>query len=168
MKDAHKLGIVVVVVALLLVAAIGMTTFITTTYAQTSLGEPFFLESGKITSQKELGPDKMEVAYSANGTLKGNVEVTNTGDFVSVSRGNNLTYGQGQGIITTSDGSEKANYTFLGVGNVTQEGKPIFNGASAYSTNSTGQLAFLNNILGIFKVEIDETGNFVSTEWQWK
>ena len=168
MKDAHKLGIVVAMVALLFVAAIGMTTFITTTYAQTSPGEPFFLESGKITSQKELGPDKMEVAYSANGTLKGNVEVTNIGDFVSVSRGNNLTYGQGQGIITTSDGSEKANYTFLGVGNVTQEGKPIFNGASAYSTNSTGQLAFLNNILGIFKVEIDETGNFVSTEWQWK
>ena len=110
----------------------------------------------------------MQIAYSANGTLKGNIEVTNTGDFASTIKGNNLTYGQGQGAITTADGGEKANYTFIGVGNVTQEGKPVFQGASVYSTNSTGQLAFLNNILGIFKVEIDETGSFVSTEWQWK
>jgi hypothetical protein len=57
--------------------------------------------------------------------MKGNVEVTNTGDFISVSKGNNVTSAQGQGVITTKDGSEKANYTCLAVGKVTEEGKPV-------------------------------------------
>ena len=43
-----------------------------------------------------------------------------------------------------------------------------FKGLRAYSTDSTGKLAFLNNILGIFKAEVNETGGFVSNEWQWK
>ena len=41
-------------------------------------------------------------------------------------------------------------------------------GLEQYSTNSTEDLAFLNNVLGVFKVEFDETGGFTSTEWQWK
>jgi hypothetical protein len=40
-----------------------------------------------------------------------------------------------------------ANYTIIGVGNVIQEGKPVIQGAAVYSTNSTGKLAFLNNII---------------------
>jgi hypothetical protein len=45
--------------------------------------------------------------------MKDNIEVTNTGDFVDVSKGNNVTSAQGQRVITTKDGNEKANYTFL-------------------------------------------------------
>jgi hypothetical protein len=45
---------------------------------------------------------------------------------------------------------------------------PVIQGAAAYSTNSTGKLAFLNNMLGIFKAELDEKGDFVSNEWEWK
>ena len=58
--------------------------------------------------------------------MNGNIEVTNTGYFVDVSKGNNATSAQGQGVITTKDGGEKANYTFLAAGNVTEEGKPVF------------------------------------------
>jgi len=56
--------------------------------------------------------------------MNGNIEVTNTGDFVGVYKGNNVT--SAQGVITTKDGGEKANYTFLAAGNVTEEGKPVF------------------------------------------
>jgi hypothetical protein len=178
MKDAFAFTIEIVVV-LLLIAAIGATSLITATSAQTSnpkeeltfttgLGEPYFEETGKITGQTEIGPNRTQVTFTTNGTLNGNIEVTNIGDFVSVSKGNNLTFDQGQGIIATKDGSETANYTIMAVGNVTQEGKLVFQGAAAYSTNSTGQLAFLNNELGIFKGEADEGGNLVSTEWEWK
>jgi hypothetical protein len=170
MKDTFTFSTWAIPVALLLVAVVatGVTALIATTNAQTELGEPFFQESGKVTSQKEMAPNKMQITFSANGTLKDNIEVTNNGDFVSVSKGGNLSFGQGQGVIAITDGSETANYTFIGVGNVTEEGKPVFQGASAYSTDSTGELSFLNNILGIFKVELDETGSFVSNEWQWK
>ena len=75
--------------------------------------------------------------------MNGNIEVTDTGEFVSVSK-NNLIFDQGQGVIKTKDGSETANYTLIDVSNGT-----AFQGASAYSTNSTGKLSFLNNIIGI-------------------
>jgi hypothetical protein len=70
--------------------------------------------------------------------------------------------------MTAKDGTEIANYTFLAVGKISEEGKPIFNGVSVYSTNSTGKLGFLNNMVGIFKVELDKIGNFVNKEWEWK
>jgi hypothetical protein len=95
-----------------------------------------------ITDQKKIGPNEMQISYSANGTFKDNIEIKNNGDFISISKGSNLTFGQGQGIITSSDSSETANYTFIGVGNVTEEGKPVFQGAAAYSTNFTGEIAF--------------------------
>ena len=167
-ENSFLFSIAAIVVVSLLFAATGYTTLLTTTvYAQT-LGEPFFKETGKITSQKEISSNRMQVSYSANGTLKDDMNVTNKGDFVSISRGDNLTFAQGQGILATTDGSETASYDIIAVGNVTQEGNPVIVGAAAYRTNSTEDLAFLNNVLGIFKAELDETGSFTSTEWQWK
>ena len=52
------------------------------------LEEPFFEEKGRITAQKEIGGDKTQMTFSSNGTFKGNTEVTNSGDFVSVFKGN--------------------------------------------------------------------------------
>jgi hypothetical protein len=95
--------------------------------------------------------------------MNGNIEMTDTGEFVTVSRGNNVTYDQGQGVIATKDGSETANYTFIDIGN----GKE-FLGASVYNTNSTGKLSFLNNIMGIYKGTTNENGNFEETEWHLK
>jgi hypothetical protein len=128
-----------------------------------TLGEPFFVVKGKTTFQKEIGPNKTQYTYSANGTINGNIEVTDTGEFVCVSKGNNLIFDQGHGVITTKDGSETANYTFIEVGNGTD-----YQGASAYSTNSTGKLAFLNNIVLIFKGGYDENGNYALKQWVWK
>ena len=94
--------------------------------------------------------------------MNGNIEVTDTGEFVSVSK-NNLIFEQGQGVIKTKDSSETANYTLIDVYNGT-----AFQGASVYSTNSTGKLSFLNNIIGIYIGETDENENYESTEWHWK
>ena len=132
------------------------------------LEEPFFEEKGSITAQKEIGGNRTQVTFSSNGIMKGNIEVTNTGDFVSVSKGNKGTSAQGQGVVTTKDGSEKASYTFLAVGKTTEEGKPVFRGSSVWSTDSTGKLAFLDNMISFFIVELDQTGNFSSKERELK
>ena len=129
----------------------------------TILGEPFFVEKGKVTVQKEIGPNRTQFTFTGNGTMNGNIEVTNTGEYVGVSKGNNLTFDQGHGVITTKDGSETANYTFIEVFNGT-----AYQGASAYSTNSTGKLSFLDNILLIFKGGADESGNYALKQWHWK
>jgi len=128
------------------------------------LEEPFFEEKGRITSQKETGGSKTQMTFSSNGTMKGNIEVTNTGDFVMVSKGNKETSAQGQGVVTIKDGNEKASYTFLQVGKTTEEGKPVLRGCCVWSTDSTGKLAFLDNMLTFFIVEVDENGNFSSTD----
>ena len=152
-----------IAVVLLLIVGTGATSILSTIYAlSATLGEPFFVEKGKSTVQKEIGPNRTQYTFTANGTMNGNIEVTDTGEFVSVSK-NNLIFDQGQGVIKTKDGSETANYTLIDVSNGT-----AFQGASAYSTNSTGKLSFLNNIIGIYKGETDENENYESTEWHWK
>ena len=63
-----------------------------TTHAQTAtLGEPYFVEKGKITGQEEIGPNRTQYSFTGNGTINGNIEVTDTGEFVSISKGDNLT-----------------------------------------------------------------------------
>jgi hypothetical protein len=106
------------------------------------LEEPFFEEKGRITpAPKQIGGDKTQVTFSSIGTFKGNIEVTNTGDLVSLPRGNKGMSAQGQGVVTTKDGSEKANYTFLQVGKTTEEGKLVLRGCAVWSTDSTRKLA---------------------------
>ena len=131
------------------------------------LEEPFFEEKGRITAQKEIGGDKTQMTFSSNGKFKGNIEVTNTGD-VNVSRANKGTSAQGQGVVTTKDGSEKANYTFLQGAKTTEEGKQVLHGCAIWSTDSTGKLAFLDNMFSFVTTEIDETGNFSSNDRELK
>ena len=135
------------------------------------LEEPFFEEKGKITIQKQIGENKTQMTFSSNGTFKGNIEVTNSGDLISMSKGNKGTSAQGQGVVTTKDGSEKANYTFLQAGKTTiKNGKPILRGvgSAVWSTDSTGKLAFPDNMLSFFIIEVDELGNFSSKDRELK
>ena len=152
-----------IAVVLLLIGGTASTSILSTTYAQSAtLGEPFFVEKGKVSGQKEIGPNRTEFTFTGNGTMNGNIEVTNTGKLVSVSKGN-VSFDQGKGVIKTTDGSETANYTLIDVFN----GRD-FLGAQAYSTNSTGGLSFLNNILGIIKGKQDGSGNYAAEHWHWK
>jgi hypothetical protein len=154
-----------IAVVLLLFVGIGATTILlNTAHAQSAtLGEPIFVEKGAVTIQREIGPNRTLYTFTANGTMNGNIEYHKTGEYVSVSKGNNMTFDQGHGVLTTNDGSETANYTFIEVFNGT-----AYQGASAYSTNSTGRLSVLNNMVVIYKIEADESGDYVGRQWIWK
>jgi hypothetical protein len=155
-----------IAVMLLLIVGIGGNSILSTTHAQSAtLGEPYFVEKGMVTTQKEIGANSTQFTFAANGTMNGDIEVTDTGKFESISKGEPAPglFTTKHGIITTKDGSEMANYTGIDVGNYTD-----YQGASAYSTNSSGKLSFLNNMMGIYKGETDESGNFVLREWHWK
>jgi hypothetical protein len=58
--------------------------------------------------------------------------------------------------------------TFLEVGKTTEEGKLVLRGCAVWSTDSTGKLAFLDNMLSIVITEVDETGNFSSNDIELK
>lgn len=170
-KDTRALTMIGILTVLLLVGGTSVTTtLLNRADAQTlTLGEPFLVTQGKTTGQTEIGPNRTEYSYSSNGTLNGTIEITDTGKYVSISKGNNVTFDQGQGVVATTDGSEMANYTLIEVSNVTQDGRLVFQGAVVYSTNSTGVLSFLDNTVSILKGEGDiATGDFTSTEWELK
>ena len=153
-----------IAVALLLIGGTGPNTILSSTgYAQTAtLGAPIFVEKGGDTIKREIGPNTTQYTFTSNGTMNGNIEYDTTGEYVSFSKGNNLTFDQGHAEMKTKDG-ETANYTFIEVFNGTD-----FQGASVYSTNSTGKLAVLDNALVIYKIEQDESGNYVDKQWFWR
>jgi hypothetical protein len=135
------------------------------------LGDQIAEIRGKVTGQRVLdaaeGP-KVEYSFTASGTMKG-IEITHMATFYTVPKGNAL-YGQGQGVITTRDGSgEMATETGQGIGKFTDDGKKVmFRGSFFYKASSSGKLAFLNNIVGVFEYEGDELGNTFYKVWEWK
>jgi hypothetical protein len=153
-----------IAVVLLLNGGIGTTlTHFNIGYAQSvTLGEPLFVEKGEDKLVGEIGPNTTKHTFTSNGTMNGNIEYDKTGEYVSVYKGNNLTFDQGHAVMKTKDG-ETANYTFIEVFNGTD-----FQGASVYGTNSTGKLSVLDNALVIYKIEQDENGNYVDKQWLWK
>ena len=66
------------------------------------------------------------------------------------------------------DGQEMATWTGQGIGRFIGSGKIRFAGSLFFSTASAGKLAFLNNLVGVFEYESDESGNTSSKVWEWK
>jgi hypothetical protein len=171
-KNELVFNILGISVTLLLIGGTGFSmNILNPVYAQppATLGKPFLVEEGKITGQKSIGPNRTLFTFTTNGTLNDNIEVTNTGEAMTYSRGNNLGFDKGQGIISTNDGSEIANYTLIAVENMTRGGNLAFQGAMVYSTNSTGELSILDNTLSVFKGEVGPNlDSFANTHWEWK
>ena len=136
------------------------------------LGDPFFEEKGKIVTRRVLSVEpEVQIEYTIflNGIMNDNLSVTDSGTLVSnLRRGSNgIYYSQGQGIISTTDGREMSTWTSQGIQNATDK-KNLLRGSAFYITTSTGKLAFLNNVMTVFKSETDEVGNISNKEWQWK
>jgi hypothetical protein len=164
-KNKSIISNTVGVAVMLLIGGIGATSilFSTSPAQSATLGEPFLVQKGVETIQKEIAPNRTQYTFTADGTIYGNIEVTDTGEYVSISKGNNQTFDQGHGVLRTKDGREMANYTFIEVANGTG-----YQGASVYNTNSIGKLSFLDNAVVIFKLGIDGNGNYVGKQWLWK
>ena len=135
------------------------------------LGNQIFEENGKVTSQRILdvegGIPKMETSFSATGNYRG-TETTANITYWSTPRPGGAIYGEGQGVLMSKDGQEMATWTGQGIGRFTSPGKIRFTGSLFFSTSSTGKLAFLNNLVGVFEYQSDESGNTSAKAWEWK
>ena len=78
-----------------------------------------------------------------------------------------ILYGEGQGMVMSNDGTEVATWKGSGIGRMSGTGMVGFRGAIYWSTTSTGKLAPLNNLVGVYEYEIDE-GNTSAKIWEWK
>jgi hypothetical protein len=107
----------------------------------------------------------METSVSANGRIKGtqaNVNITYIARPVSAG----VLHGEGKGVIMAGE-SEMATETGAGTGVFTSSGVK-WRGTIFYRTSSTGRLASLNNVVGVFEIEVDTEGNFSEKTWEWK
>jgi hypothetical protein len=139
-----------------------------------SLGNPFFVEQGKIIGQRVLAvtpQPQLEFSFMANASINNDdgvvINAINMGTSVSTLNADGTFRGQGQGILRTQGGG-MATWTNQVVGSITPEGTIITRGVGIWSTPSTtGELAFMNNMITVFEVQIDREGNLSAREWEW-
>jgi hypothetical protein len=108
------------------------------------------------------------VTFSGNGTANG-VNFTDKGIALISAGPNGDVHIQGIAAIIGQNG-EKGNFTFREVGHVsTSDGKTRAAGVAFFSTiNPTGKLAFLTDLVAIYKDVIDKSGNGLVTAWEWR
>ena len=113
------------------------------------------------------------VLMPPNATATGAViNATETGNFTVNNLPNGLSINQVQGLIITEDDDgdgqeETAAATFVSLTRTNPDGIKSGNSVVYISTNSTGQLAFLNDMIGIAQVELSPEGTTVRI-WEWK
>ncbi len=74
------------------------------------LGELLYGGKGRLANSRIINVDEYKVEHSMveEGKIK-DIEITMLGTFWIVPAGKNITYVEGQGIITTKDGEDTAN-----------------------------------------------------------
>ncbi|MDQ3835337.1 MAG: hypothetical protein M3270_00165 [Thermoproteota archaeon] len=102
-----------------------------------------------------------------NSTERGNVTIN--------IQPNGLSFNQGQAVITTEgdtateEQQENANITFVLLSRTNPDGSGSGTSVTYFSTNSTGQLAFLDRMVAIGQVEYSPSqGINRFAEWEWK
>jgi hypothetical protein len=151
----------------------------TSTTSAASLGEPLFVEQGRITGQRVLAvapQPQLETSFMANASINNGtgsvVNAINIGTTTITLNADGTFRGEGQGILRT-EGGDFASWTSKTVGNLASGGNIIVRGATFWGTppstaTTAGTLAFMNGMIGLFEMEIDIQGNLSVTEWQWE
>ena len=119
------------------------------------------------------------VSYSGNRMIlppkaAGIINATETGNLTINIQPNGLSVDQGQAFIVTEDDAaeeeeENATITFVLLTRTNPDGSGSGTSITYFSTNSTGQLAFLDNMIAIGQVEYSpDEGINRFAEWEWK
>jgi len=118
------------------------------------------------------------VSYSGNRILlppngTGIINATETGNVTINIQPNGLSFNQGHAVVMTEggaeEGGENAAISFVLLTRTNPDGSGSGTSITHFSTNSTGQLAFLDNMVAIGKVEYSPAeGINRFAEWEWK
>jgi hypothetical protein len=109
-----------------------------------------------------------------NATAGTTINATETANVTVNILPNGLALDKGQSLIVTEDGDdggtaeqENATTTFVDISRLNPDGSGSGTGVVFFSTNSTGQLAFLDNMIGINDSEFSQ-GRGTIRVWEWK
>jgi hypothetical protein len=136
------------------------------------LGEQIADLKGKVMGQRvidALGPT-METTLSQSGNVN-QIQVNETVSYVGRPTSPRVIHAIGNGVLKAAgDGGEPemATFTADGIGRVSSSGSLAWRGSHFYRTSSTGKLAFLKNVIGVFEAGIGVDGNSAKMVWEWK
>jgi hypothetical protein len=159
--------------------AVSSTTTTTNNVSNAVLGRLFsFGEEGTEANVNPINETYIVISYSGNRIIMppnatGVINSTETGNLTINIQPNGLSINQGQALIETEDGAaaeeENATITFVLLSRTNPDGSGSGTGVTFFSTNSTGQLAFLDNMVAIGQIEYSpEEGINRFREWEWK
>jgi hypothetical protein len=144
------------------------------------LGKPFMIVEFETASVNPINETYIEISTVNNVTLiPPNATATTTINATEIANTtvnilpNGLALDKGQSIIVTEgnddDGpaeQENATTTFVDISRMNPDGSGSGTGVVFFSTNSTGQLAFLDNMVGINDSEFSQGGGTIRV-WEW-
>ena len=119
------------------------------------------------------------ISYSGNRIIlppnaTGAINATETGNVTINIQPNGLSFNQGHAVIMTKGGAaaeegENATISFVLLTRTNPDRSGSGTSVTYFSTNSTGQLAFLDNMVAIGQVDYSpEEGINRFAEWEWK
>ena len=158
--------------------AVSSSTNTASNISNATLGSLFLTEEAEFTSFNPINETYIEISYVGNATIMppnatNTINTTETGNITLNIQPNGVNFVQGQGFLVTEEGDngaqeeENATTTFVELSRVGPGDTGSGTGVVFFNTNSTGQLAFLDNMLAIAHVEFSPEGSTLKI-WEWK
>jgi hypothetical protein len=147
----------------------------TTTNNNVTLGNPFYIEYDKITSQVPVplrsGGTATGVIFSGTGTVKG-ISFSETGRALIIPISKTIVDIDGGLVLKTNVGGGKDNgnatLSFREISHMIAAGTMQGSGAAIFNPNATGKLSFLSNTVAIFTDNGNKDGTNIIKAWEWK
>jgi hypothetical protein len=140
------------------------------------LGPLFMTVEFKTASINPINETYVEISTVNNLTIMppNTTDVINATETVNATlniQPNGLGFDHGKSLIVTegNNGAEQENATstFIDISRLNPDGPAGGTGVVFFNTNSTGRLAFLDNMVGISQSEFSPGGGSIRT-WEWK
>jgi hypothetical protein len=162
-------------------AVSSMNTTTTNNASNALLGRLFSYDEGEDVESNvnPVNETYIVISYSGNRIIlppnaAGIINATETGNVAINIQPNGLSFNQGHAVIMTEGGAaaeeqENATISFVLLTRTNPDGSGSGTSVTYFSTNSTGQLAFLDNLVAIGQVEYSPAeGINRFAEWEWK
>ena len=161
--------------------AVSNTATTTNNASNALLGRLFSYDEGEDV-QSNVNPINetyIVISYSGNRIIlppnaTGIINATETGNVTINIQPNGISFNQGHAVIMTEggaeeEGGENATISFVLLTRTNPDGSGSGTSVTHFSTNSTGQLSFLDNLVAIGQVEYSPAeGINRFAEWEWK
>jgi len=154
------------------------TTTTNNNVSNAALGRLFSFGEGTEANVNPINETHIVVSYSGNRIIippnaTGVINSTETGNVSINIQPNGLSINQGHAVIMTEGGAaaegENATISFVLLTRTNPDGTGSGTSVTYFSTNSTGRLAFLDNLVAIGQVEYSPAeGINRFAEWEWK